>query len=344
VARQLNVADQLQPVAIHVTTLPEIRRAEDVARRFAASIGFSAQNCEEIVLVVAELASNLIRHAGGGTLMLTVAAVPGPPGIQIESEDRGPGIPDFDRALADGYSSAGSLGTGLGAVNRLMDELELRPLAIGTHLVCRRWLRASAATPAVRWLEFGAATRAYRHQRENGDAFIVRQWDGNALTGVIDGLGHGQSAQRAAQTARQYVEQHFDRPMEDLFRGAGRACRATRGVVMALARFDFAHQTLAVASIGNIEVRIFGGAAPAKLIVRRGIVGLNAPQPVTTVYQWTSGSLLVMHSDGISSHWDWKDVRDLAQESSGTTAQRLLAAHGKVDDDATVLVVRSARS
>jgi anti-sigma regulatory factor (Ser/Thr protein kinase) len=344
VAPGLNADEPLEPVGIRITTLPEARRAEDSARRLAASIGFSTQDCEEIGLVVNELASNLIRHAGGGTLRLTVNAAEGRTGIQIESEDRGPGIPDFDRAVTDGYSSAGGLGAGLGAVNRLMDELELRPLpAGGAHLVCQRWLRPRAAMAAARWLEVGAATRAYRYQRESGDAFIVRQWNGSALTGVIDGLGHGQFAQRAAQAARQYVERHFDSSLEDLFRGTGRACRATRGVVMALARFDFARQTLAVATVGNIEVRIVGATTPVNLIVRRGIVGLNAPQPVPTVWPWTTDSLLVMHSDGVSSRWGWKDLCDLGQESSGTIAQRLLLAHGSIEDDATVLVVRSAR-
>ena len=341
-ARQLSETQPLQPVGIRVATLPEIRRAEDSARGFAASIGFAARDCEEIVLVVTELASNLVRHAGGGRLVLTAHALPGQAGIQIESEDQGPGIPDFDRALTDGYSSAGSLGAGLGTVNRLMDEVELRPLAErGTHIVCRRWLRTSAAAPAIRWLEFGVATRAYRHLRENGDAFVLRQWDSNALAGVIDGLGHGQFAQRAAHTARQYIEQHYDRPLEDLFLGTGRASRATRGVVMALARFEFANRTLAVASIGNIETRVHG--TPAPVIVRRGVVGLNAPQPVTTAFQWTKNSVLVMHSDGVSSGWGWQDFGDLAEESASNAAQQLLAAFGKAEDDATVLVVRSAR-
>src|SRR5262249_33684483 len=146
----------------------------------------------------------------------------------------------------------------------------------------------------VRWLDFGAATRPCRNQTENGDAFIVHQWNGNALAGVIDGLGHGQYAQRAAQAARQYVEQHYDRPLEELFRGAGRACRATRGVVMALARFDFAQRTFSIANVGNIEVRIIGDTPHVNLVVRRGIVGLNAPQPVTTTCAWQPENLLVM--------------------------------------------------
>src|SRR5262249_34087610 len=121
--------------------------------------------------------------------------------IQIESQDNGPGIADFERAVTDGYSTAGSLGNGLGAVNRLMDELQFHSLSPGTRIICQRWLRARETVPAINWLDFGAATRAYRMLRENGDAFIVKRWQGFALAGVIDGLGHGQFAQRAAQSA-----------------------------------------------------------------------------------------------------------------------------------------------
>ena len=85
-----------------------------------------------------------------------------------------------------------------------------------------------------RRLEFGAATRSYRLLPENGDAFIIQQWEGHALGGLIDGLGHGELAQKAAQTARHYVEHHFDQPLANIFLGVGRACRATRGVVMTL--------------------------------------------------------------------------------------------------------------
>jgi serine/threonine protein phosphatase PrpC len=162
-----------------------------------------------------------------------------------------------------------------------------------------------------------------------------------ALAGVIDGLGHGQFAQRAAQTARQYVEHHFDQPLEAIFRGVGRACRATRGVVMALARIDSARQTFAVATIGNIEVRVIGSPTRINLIIRRGVIGLNAPSPLIVEHPWTNTTILIMHSDGLRTHWDWSDFAGLAPEPAGVIAQRLLRALGKTDDDATVLVVRS---
>jgi anti-sigma regulatory factor (Ser/Thr protein kinase) len=329
-------------VRIPIEGPADTQRAAQHARDIAASIGFAPPDCEEIVIVTTELASNLVKHAGGGSIELTEAKIAGRAGIRIESQDRGPGIADIEQAVTDGYSTAGSLGVGLGAVNRLMDDLELRSVdTTGAHIVCHRWLRPDSGPAPAHWVEFGAATRALRSQRENGDAFLVRQWGGNALTAVIDGLGHGQFAQRAALTARQYIEQHFDLPLADLFRGASRACRATRGVVMALARFeDQARQTITVASVGNINVRIFGETAPMTVLARRGVVGLGTVGPLTTVCPWSPASVLVMHSDGVHSRWNWQDFSDLAQQPAQRIARLLLSSLAKPEDDATVLVAK----
>jgi hypothetical protein len=165
------------------------------------------------------------------------------------------------------------------------------------------------------------------------------------LVGIIDGLGHGQFAHRAAQTARQYVENHFDLPLDQIFRGVGRACRATRGVVMALARFDWGRGRLAFASVGNIAVRVFPRAEPFHFVVRRGVIGLNAPGAAVTEHPWSPGHVLVLHSDGVATHWGWKDFPGWADPEAGAPpaaamAQQLLRAKAKDEDDATVIVVR----
>ena len=108
---------------------------------------------------------------------------------------------DVDQALADGFSTAGSLGYGLGTVNRLMDELDITSYqgpGSGTGIVCRRWLREQPGSATACPLAFGAATRPHPHMAENGDAFVIKQWAESALVGVVDGLGHGQFACRAA--------------------------------------------------------------------------------------------------------------------------------------------------
>jgi len=344
-ARELVSDKPIDPMVFGVDGAADIHRAAQLAGSFADSLGFTPADHAEIALVVTELASNLVTHACGGTLRFSRIEAPGQIGIQIESEDRGPGISDLEQAITDGYSTAGGLGIGLGTVNRLTDELTAYPQPkCGVHIVCQRWIRPRTSSFSVRELAFGAATRSYRLLPENGDAFIIKQWGRNAIAGIIDGLGHGQSAQRASQTARQYVEQHFDQPLESLFHGVGRACRATRGVVMALARFDLDEQKLTVASVGNIEVRLIGSPERFNLIVRRGVVGHNAPSALPIELPWTSTSLLIMHSDGLPARWAWDEFPELTRAAPAVVARRLLQVLGKIDDDATVIAVRNSVS
>lgn len=342
-AQEPTVREPLAPVTIGVASQADVKRTQEAVRRFAETIGFSETEREELTLVGTELASNLMKHAEGGVIRLHLLQTGDRLGIQIESEDNGPGIPDIELAITDGYSTTGSLGTGLGTVNRLMDHLDFlsRPQA-GLQILCQRWLRPTIKT-SPRWLEFGAATRSCRRLPENGDAIVMKQWEGNALVGVIDGLGHGRFAQKAAQAARQYVEQHFDQPLESLFRGVGRACQATRGVVMALGRFDLARHTVALASIGNVETRLIG-TEHFHIIVRRGVLGLNAPNPVVSESGWTAASILIMHSDGLRTRWQWEEFQDVAQDRPAAIARRLLKTLGKPEDDATVVVVKNTAS
>lgn len=339
--QKANTLSSDRSAIVNVTWAGDVREAAETAKRLANGIGFPAVHCEEIGLVATELASNVLRHASHGSLQFTLLDNAEHKGIQIESKDHGPGISDVERAVIDGYSTAGGPGYGLGTVNRLMDTLEVHSRE-GLQIICKRWLRPSLAHFG-KSLVVGAATRAYRFMPENGDAFVAKQWDGYALLGVIDGLGHGPFAQRASQTARQYVEQHFDQPFEYLFRGVARACRATRGVVMALARFDFGRQMLTVASVGNIEVRLLGSPEHFRPIIRRGILGLNAPSPVSTEHPWSSECLLVMHSDGVHFVGNGKDLVSKTSDTPDSIAQYLLKTCGKMEDDATVVVARSAQ-
>jgi len=338
---QKSPISSLEPLTIGVLGQLDAKKAPAALRKFAEKIGFSEIECEEIALVCTELASNLLKHAGGGVLKARMLETEDRKGIEIECDDDGPGIPDIELAVTDGYSTAGSLGTGLGTVNRIMDLLDFQSKSrAGLRVLCQRWIRR-ADKLSLKLLEFGAATRACRMLPENGDSFIMKRWERCALVGVIDGLGHGRFAQKASQTARHYVEQHFDQSLENLFRGVGRACRATRGVVMALGRFDLARHSLSIASIGNIETRLIGSDQP-HIIVRRGVLGLNAPNPVVSENNWTEANVLVMHSDGLRSRWQWGEFQDVAHEPPAAIARQMLNQLAKAEDDATVMVVKNA--
>jgi serine/threonine protein phosphatase PrpC len=109
---------------------------------------------------------------------------------------------------------------------------------------------------------------------------------------------------------------------------------------MALARFDMARKTVTLASIGNIEIRLLG-AEKFSPVIRRGIVGVNTPNAVSTDHGWARDSILVMHSDGLNTRWQWEEFRALLSETPGAIANRLLSDLGKIDDDATVVCVKN---
>jgi anti-sigma regulatory factor (Ser/Thr protein kinase) len=101
----------------------EARRAAAAA---AHALGFDEETAGRVALVVSELAGNLVKHVpGGGELLLRSVARNGGQAIEIVTVDQGPGLGDDQRALRDGFSTAGSSGTGLGAVARLSDRFDL---------------------------------------------------------------------------------------------------------------------------------------------------------------------------------------------------------------------------
>lgn len=322
----------------HEADVMGVRRA---MKAFALGLGFVPQTAEELALVVVELGTNLLRHAGGGRLMISALNREGRVGVQVESVDEGPGIPSVDEALADGFSTRGGCGTGLGTVNRLMDSMEIDTRhKKGTRIVCLRWVRV--VVPAIEGcpLSIGVATRP--KDEVNGDEFVAKTWGGAMLVGVIDGCGHGPLARRAAVAARQYVETHYELDLVSIFEGVERACRGTRGVVMALARFHWLEGRVEFASVGNISTRVLRGSkdsAGPSLAVRRGIIGVQAPRALETRFEWSRGHILVMHSDGVGTHWEAATIQELRTQGAEVMASTLLRSMGRSADDATVVVV-----
>lgn len=333
---------------IRVSHPSDVSAARRAAARAAQAIGFDEAARGEVALIVSELGTNLVEHAGSGKLSIRPIRLQGRDGLQIESLDSGPGIEDVERAVADGYSTAGSLGYGLGTVNRLADEFEITSRGgpeHGTHIVCQYWLRPPAVSRASQPpLDFGAATRAHPGMDVNGDAFVINRWDESALVAVIDGLGHGQYAHRASQSARDYVERHVDQELTKMFLGVGRACRSTRGVVMAVARFDWKEGRLTFGMVGDIAARVFRNRDPIRFRIRRGILGGRAPKPAVTHHAWDPNNVLVLHSDGLTSRWRWEDFPGLIDESATLAARELLLTLAKENDDATVVVVKGAEN
>jgi serine/threonine-protein kinase RsbT len=118
--------------------------------RLAASIGFGLVAQTKLVTAASELARNALVHGGGGHALLTVVREEGRVGVRLTFTDLGPGIPDVEAALVDGYSTGTGLGLGLGGSRRLVDEfsVDTQPGSGTTVTVCS-WQAAPSATGPV---------------------------------------------------------------------------------------------------------------------------------------------------------------------------------------------------
>jgi len=325
-----------------ISSPAEVIAIRRISKEIARNIGFDERVQEEIVLVVSELASNIIKYANRGIVTLTPVFLPEKNGLMIEATDSGPGFNE-NNALKDGFSSSGTLGCGLGAVNRMMDEFDIHTSEnkqTGTRIVCKRWLRSKSSFNGQCPFDVGIVSRPKHGETDNGDSFVIKQGNGQSLFAVIDGVGHGRLAHQAAHAARQYIENHSELPLSDIFRGVDRACRSSRGVVMALASFDWSRMKLTFASVGNIEVKVFGAQEKFKFIVRRGIVGKNSPNPVVTQNDWRTDYALALHSDGLSTHWSWNDFSLHADRSAQFLAEHMHRVLEKDNDDTTLIIVK----
>ena len=130
-----------QPVTVPVTEEHHIAKARLTARALAEAIGFERFATYDVATSVSELANNLFFHAACGGLITLVSITRNSEiGIEVIAEDYGPGIPDVNLALRDGFSTNRGLGGGLPGVERLMNDFEIAStVGVGTRVVARKW-------------------------------------------------------------------------------------------------------------------------------------------------------------------------------------------------------------
>lgn len=312
------------------------------ARRAAASLatqlGFGAERASEVALAVSELASNLVKHAGAGAVLLRVRRADQPV-VEVLAVDDGPGMADIAAALRDGTSSAGTLGIGLGALTRLATTWDIwsRPGA-GTAIVAA--FAASGRHPEVRRLRVGGLTRPMTGQDVCGDAYAVRRDEGVVSIMLADGLGHGPLAAVASgEAVRAFRSAPFGSPT-GLLAAVHRGLSGTRGAAVAVAQLG--DDELRYAGIGNIAGAVLHDGGRRGLISHPGIAGANARTIRETAYPLPPGAVVVMHSDGVTEKQSYERYPGLTARDPLLTAAVLLRDFGVHRDDASVVVVRAA--
>ncbi len=332
-----------------VLTLDEASKAGE-ARRFAKGmangLGFNETDCGRLAIVVTEIATNLYKHAKGGELILSSRDEEGLSSLEILALDHGPGMADLGRCIVDGFSTAGSPGNGLGAIMRLSSTFDIYSSTATGTVLAARLRQATAADDRETGMEVGVVNLAVAGEEVCGDAWAVSEQPGRSVILVVDGLGHGLLAADAAREAVSSFRKHAFQSLEQILRAAHEALKKTRGAAMAVASVDHTKREVRFAGIGNICGAILPpeDAKSTSMVSHNGTVGHTLRKVQEFTYPWSPESLLVMHSDGLATHWQLGRYPGLAARSPSVIAGALFRDFRRTRDDVTVLVARGRES
>jgi anti-sigma regulatory factor (Ser/Thr protein kinase) len=328
--------------AIHVSEPSQTAQVRLDVRALAEKAGLAEVDGHRAGLVATELASNLVKHAtrGGYVLMRISGSSPGE--IELIALDRGPGIRDLPRAMSDGHSTAGSPGTGLGAIRRLSDDFDISSAAARGTVIFVRIRSRRAARPDARIFDVGAVSVAMPGEQLCGDSWHVRQHSSGASLLVTDGLGHGALANAASEAA---VAAFNRQPLTDTARALESlhdAIRHTRGAAAAIANLQPDQRVVHFSGVGNISAAVCTNGTIRQAVSAHGTLGHIARHFREYSYPWSADSIFVMHSDGLSGRWSLDDCPGLRQRHPVVIAAVLYRDFSRSTDDATVVVAKEA--
>lgn len=309
----------------------------------ALKCGFTGSRLGELEVVVSELLSNLVKYADqkGEFLVRKITKV-NVPGLEIICIDKGKGIANVERMLQDGISTSGSLGQGLGAINRLSDEFDLYSLPDwGTIILSRMYIKKNTSYENKKEVEVGVVTVPADQQEECGDNWKIITKANHVYIMAVDGLGHGSNASEAAKEAVKSFEKNVRFPTHELLQHVHQDIRKTRGAVCFSAVADYKNNTIRYAGVGNISARLISKQGGKNCISYNGIVGYIMPRTMNeSNIIWSHQDIFIMCSDGITSRWSLGNYPDIIKHDPVIIAAALYKDYRRTHDDSLVIVLK----
>ncbi|MGC1241910.1 MAG: ATP-binding protein [Chryseosolibacter sp.] len=304
---------------------------------------FKPKQVAEIDLIVSEITSNLIKHAGSGEVLYRTTQSGDDAVFEIVCIDKGPGMSDPARMMKDGVSTTGTLGQGLGAIERLSDFSQVYSiLGWGTIVYSVVATNERKYTPkSGPDLEVRAVCLNKPRETTCGDGYRVIKTDNEVRIFFADGLGHGEHAKAAVDSAAECFMASNESDPAEIIRQMHDKVRRTRGLVMALAIFDKKAMIWKICGVGNILIRLFTGLHFKSYMSFNGTVGLNIPNSLkSSVLPVEKNQHLIMCSDGIRSRWTLNQYPTIFKFDNTILAAALYTDFARGNDDASVLIAK----
>jgi anti-sigma regulatory factor (Ser/Thr protein kinase) len=356
---------------VRVRSDADLSRAIVEAGRVARSAGLGALETNKFATAVSELGRNILKYAGSGEILLAEVTSRHRVGVEAKAVDRGPGIPNVEHALRDHVSSGGTLGLGLPGVRRMMDEFEIDSDPERGTTVCVRLFGAARSPPEAhpsdgagsrlissrltgrghggvlpddrlvdrQDIQCAYFTRPCLGERVNGDAVFMDRRGDVVFLGLIDALGHGEAAHRAATAARRHLRTSWTEDLVATIQGLSESLRGTVGAAAGLAAVEVGTRRLRFVAVGNVILRPMGRRDITFQYIE-GTLGAQFRTPREQAMRMEPGEVVLMFTDGVSERLREEDYPQLRYERVQTVARTIVKRFGKAHDDATCIALR----
>lgn len=323
----------------------DIGEARRLTTALARALSFSETKISNIAIIVTELGTNLIKHCGGGEIILRIIEYKDASGIEILSIDKGPGIKDIVTAMKDGYSTKGTLGGGLGAIKRLSHTFDFYTKeGFGSLFFSRVWNDDKFNVVSKKnLLDFGIISFPKAGEDANGDNYSIRHYEDKTVIFLIDGLGHGLNASESAIEAVKVFDNYYTEKPQRLMERISKAIYHTRGGAGVIALINKTEQTINFVGIGNITSFIIENGIRKTMVSQNGIIGEDITRIREYLYTFSNDAIIILHSDGISAKWDLNSYPGIEYRHPAIIAGLLYRDFSRGNDDLTVVVVKMGK-
>jgi anti-sigma regulatory factor (Ser/Thr protein kinase) len=325
-------------ISVAVNDQSQVAEARREASAIARQQGFNEVDAGRVALVATELGTNLVKHAHGGEILVGPQEAGGRDGIEMLALDKGRGIVNVGACLADGYSSAGTAGQGLGAIVRMSTFVDIASWpGVGTAVLAIIESGKRRVEHAIFRSGCGAVSVAKLGEDVCGDAWAIDHNGATTTLFVADGLGHGPGAAEAAVEAVRLFRRFNGHQVPTLLDYVHGGLRSTRGAAISIARYEPNSEQVIFGGIGNVAGVLTSRNELRRMVAMPGTAGFNVRKIQSFQYPFKSG-LVILCSDGVSTSWTLDRYPNLEVAHPTLIAAVLYRDFGRRRDDATVLV------
>jgi anti-sigma regulatory factor (Ser/Thr protein kinase) len=302
---------------------------------------FTQKQGAEIDIIVAEITSNLVKHARTGEVLFRLNQRGKHDSFEIVCFDNGPGIIDTARVLKDGVSTTNTLGQGLGAIDRLSNFFQLYSLKDWGTIVHSIVCTSGCKGIEVSGLDIRGLNVCKPREMVSGDGYFVKTIKTGAQVLFADGLGHGPHAKDSIDKAADVFMKTAEEDPVGIIREIHESVRRTRGLVASIASWNNKQKEWTICGVGNIVTRLYTGITYKNHMSYNGAIGLNIPTSMkSSVVEAERNQHLIMCSDGLKSRWEITKYPGILKYDPLILAAAIYKDYVRRNDDASILIVK----